>query len=146
MELRPLPGSSLLLRKVSLPMNRQLQGCLHLTGFNFPNALATFITYTAFCVDGNHITNLVSIGAKSPLTGPDPPPPATVAGFNTHNVFEGDTSLTRGEFCLQISFMILMLYSQADAFFGDNHSFNETLFDQVSFSVAGILFAFSFTL
>jgi hypothetical protein len=35
--------------------------------------------------------------------------------LNTHSVFEGDSSMTRG-----------------DDFFGDNHSFNQTLFDQVS--------------
>jgi len=49
------------------------------------------------------------------LTGPDPPQPAIVGGLDTHAVFEGDSSMTRG-----------------DAFFGDNHSFNETLFEQFS--------------
>jgi hypothetical protein len=56
---------------------------------------------------------LLSIGGKSPATGPDPPKPAIVGGLDTHAVFEGDASMTRG-----------------DEFFGDNHSFNETLFDQ----------------
>jgi len=68
-----------------------------------------------FLVDGNPLTNLLSIGGKTPLTGPDPPQPAKVGGLDTHAVFEGDTSMTRG-----------------DAFFGDNHSFNETLFEQFS--------------
>jgi hypothetical protein len=76
------------------------------------NDLAVFVTYAAHLVDGNLITNLLSIGGKSNLTGPDPPQPASVAGLNTHAVFEGDASTTRG-----------------DAFFGDNHSFNETLFE-----------------
>lgn len=76
---------------------------------------ARFVTYTAHLVDGNLVTDLLSIGGKTKLTGPDPPHPATVGGLNTHAVFEGDASLTRG-----------------DDFFGDNHSFNQTLFDQVS--------------
>ncbi|KAF8991583.1 Chloroperoxidase [Cyathus striatus] len=83
-------------------------------GFNMGNDLAVFVTYAAMLVDGNQITNLLSIGGKTPSTGPDPPQPAIVGGLNTHAVFEGDASMTRG-----------------DAFFGDNHSFNETLFDQL---------------
>ena len=51
--------------------------------------LAVFVTYAAFLVDGNPITNLMSIGGKSPLTGPDPPKPAIVGGLDTHGVFEG---------------------------------------------------------
>ncbi|KAF8993190.1 Chloroperoxidase [Cyathus striatus] len=82
-------------------------------GFNMGNDLAVFVTYAAFLVDGNAVTNLLSIGGKTPFTGPDPPQPAIVGGLDTHAVFEGDASMTRG-----------------DAFFGDNHSFNETLFDQ----------------
>ncbi|KAF8808205.1 Cloroperoxidase [Phlegmacium glaucopus] len=84
-------------------------------GFNMGNDLAVFVTYAAFLVDGNMITNLLSIGGKSHKTGPDPPKPAIVGGLDTHAVFEGDASMTRG-----------------DAFFGDNHSFNETLFDEFS--------------
>jgi len=82
-------------------------------GFNMVNDLAIFVTYAAFIVDGNPITNLMSIGGKTGLTGIDPPPPATVGGLNTHAVFEGDTSMTRGDF-----------------FFGDNHSLNATLWAQ----------------
>ncbi|EKM76332.1 hypothetical protein AGABI1DRAFT_78772 [Agaricus bisporus var. burnettii JB137-S8] len=81
-------------------------------GFNMENNLAIFTCYSAFLVNGNLVTDKLSIGQKTAKTGPDPPKPATVAGLNTHNVFEGDTSMTR-----------------ADAYFGgDNHSFNETLF------------------
>ncbi|CAA7264115.1 unnamed protein product, partial [Cyclocybe aegerita] len=87
-------------------------------GFNMENTLAVFVTYGAHLVDGNLITDLLSIGHKTPLTGPDPPAPAIVGGLNTHAVFEGDASMTRG-----------------DDFFGNNHDFNETLFDQfVDFS------------
>ena len=53
------------------------------------NDLATFVAFAAFLVNGNPITNLMSIGSKTSLTGPDPPPPATVGGLDTHNVFEG---------------------------------------------------------
>lgn len=52
--------------------------------------LAVFITYAGLLVDGNVITGELSIGAKSKLTGPDPPAPATVGGLNTHAVFEGE--------------------------------------------------------
>lgn len=84
------------------------------TGFNMDNNRAVFITYAAHLVDGNLITDLLSIGGKTAATGPNPPSPATVGGLDTHAVFEGDASLTRG-----------------DAFFGDNHTFNETLFQEV---------------
>ncbi|KAE9393591.1 hypothetical protein BT96DRAFT_967157 [Gymnopus androsaceus JB14] len=40
-------------------------------GFNMGWDLAAFVTYAAFIVDGNHLTNLMSIGAKTPETGPD---------------------------------------------------------------------------
>jgi len=60
------------------------------------NDLAIFITYAAHLVDGNLVTNLLSIGGKTGKTGPDPPSPAIVGGLNTHAVFEGDASTTRG--------------------------------------------------
>lgn len=49
----------------------------------------SFVTWAAFLVDGNLLTNLVSLGPKSNETGPDPPAPAIVGGMNTHGVFEG---------------------------------------------------------
>ena len=57
------------------------------------NGLATFVTYAAMLVDGNQITNLLSIGGKTPETGPDPPKPAIVGGLDTHGVFEGAQSI-----------------------------------------------------
>ncbi|KIJ50121.1 hypothetical protein M422DRAFT_245925 [Sphaerobolus stellatus SS14] len=102
-------------------------------GFSMDNNTAILIIYASMLIDGNPVTNLMSIGGKcnpgqpvfratlilkSPLTGPDPPKPAIVGGLNTHAGFEGDASLTR-----------------ADFFFGDNHSFNQTLFNEfVDFS------------
>ncbi|KJA24696.1 hypothetical protein HYPSUDRAFT_161601 [Hypholoma sublateritium FD-334 SS-4] len=84
-------------------------------GFNMANDIAVFVTYAAHLVDGNLLTDLLSIGGKSAKTGPNPPSPAIVGGLDTHAVFEGDASTTRG-----------------DAFFGDNHSFNESLFDELT--------------
>jgi len=53
------------------------------------NSIAVFVTYAAHLVDGNLITNKLSIGRKSAKTGPDPPSPAIVGGLNTHGLFEG---------------------------------------------------------
>ncbi|KZV89950.1 Cloroperoxidase, partial [Exidia glandulosa HHB12029] len=83
-------------------------------GFNMAWSTALVITYAAFLVDGNPLTNLMSIGGSSRLTGPSPPAPAVVGGLSRHGTFEGDASMTR-----------------SDAFLGDNHSFNETLFQQL---------------
>ncbi|RXW17616.1 heme-thiolate peroxidase [Candolleomyces aberdarensis] len=87
-------------------------------GFNMENQFAIFVTYVAHLMNGNLVTDLLSIGGKTPRTGPDPPAPAHAGGFNVHGTFEGDGGMTR-----------------ADEFFGDNHSFNETLFQKfVDFS------------
>ncbi|KAH6918079.1 Chloroperoxidase [Coprinopsis sp. MPI-PUGE-AT-0042] len=82
-------------------------------GFNMENIVARFTTYVNHIIDGNLVTDLISIGDKTLKTGLPPPPPALVAGMNNHGTFEGDASLSRG-----------------DAFFGDNHSFNPELFEQ----------------
>ncbi|KAH6883608.1 Chloroperoxidase [Coprinopsis sp. MPI-PUGE-AT-0042] len=82
-------------------------------GFNMHSNLARFTTYSAHLLDGNLEYDLISIGGKTPKTGPDPPAPAIVGGLNTHGTFEGDAGITR-----------------LDAFFGDNHSFNPALFEQ----------------
>jgi len=58
--------------------------------------VASFITYNAHIVDGNVVTDLLSIGGKTNVTGPDPPSPAIVGGLNAHGPFEGDASMTRG--------------------------------------------------
>ncbi len=60
------------------------------------NTVAKIATYAAHLVDGNLITDKLSIGRKTFWTGPDPPAPATVGGLNTHGPFEGEASLTRG--------------------------------------------------
>ncbi|KAJ2914351.1 heme-thiolate peroxidase, partial [Candolleomyces efflorescens] len=87
-------------------------------GFNFDNTAAIVVTYLAHLLNGNILTDLLSIGGLTPKTGPPPAPPAHAGGLNVHGTFEGDAGLTRG-----------------DAFFGDNHSFNQTLFDKfVDFS------------
>ncbi|KDR86159.1 hypothetical protein GALMADRAFT_52924 [Galerina marginata CBS 339.88] len=87
-------------------------------GFNLENAFARFLVFSTFLVNGNPITNLMSIGGATPLTGPNPPKPATVGGLNSHNNCEGDTSMTRDDF-----------------FFGNNHDFDEARFQNfVNFS------------
>ncbi|KAF6755032.1 aromatic peroxygenase precursor [Ephemerocybe angulata] len=118
----PCPGLNTLASHGYLPRNgvatpaqiiNAVQEC-----FNMENLTARFLTYAAFLVDGNLVTDLLSIGGKTKLTGPDSPGPATIGGLSTHAVFEGDSSMTR-----------------ADDFFGDNSSFNQTLFNQfVDFS------------
>ncbi|KAJ2923960.1 heme-thiolate peroxidase, partial [Candolleomyces eurysporus] len=118
----PCPGLNTLANHGYLPHNgvatpSQIINAVQ-EGFNMEHGTAVFLTHAAHIVDGNLVTDLLSIGEKTKNTGPDPPAPAIVGGLNTHAVFEGDASMTR-----------------ADFFFGDNHSFNQTLFDQfVDFS------------
>ncbi len=50
-------------------------------GFNMDSFTARFVTYAAHLVDGNVVTDRLSIGGKSPSTGPDLPAPAIVGGF-----------------------------------------------------------------
>ncbi|TFK21085.1 Cloroperoxidase, partial [Coprinopsis marcescibilis] len=86
-------------------------------GFNMHNGAVRLPAYSAHLMNGNLVTDLLSIGGKSRNTGPDPRgQPALVAGISEHGTFEGDASLTR-----------------ADDFFGDNHSFNQTMFGQHRF-------------
>lgn len=61
------------------------------------HGFAIFVTYGAHLVDGNLVTDLLSIGGKTSKTGPDPPAPAIVGGLNTHAVFEGRFRLHRHE-------------------------------------------------
>lgn len=72
------------------------------------NDIAVFVTYAAHLVDGNLLTNLLSIGGKSPLTGINPPAPAIVGGLDTHAVFEGDASTTRGKKYLSVELKVLI--------------------------------------
>jgi hypothetical protein len=94
----PLQPKSLMLSKMVSTPNMRSYSTLSsdFLGFNMGNDLAIFVTYAAFLVDGNLITNLLSIGGKSSATGPDLPAPAIVGGLDTHAVFEGDASTTRG--------------------------------------------------
>jgi hypothetical protein len=65
-------------------------------GFNMEYNTALILAYAGILVDGNIVTNLLSIGGKSPKTGEAPPAPATAGGLDTHGPFEGDASITRG--------------------------------------------------
>ncbi|KAL9935783.1 hypothetical protein V8E36_005360 [Tilletia maclaganii] len=80
-------------------------------GYNMAQPLAVFLAWGAHVVDGNLLTNLISLGRKTVRTGTAGAAAQAASGLNTHGLFEGDASTTRG-----------------DAYFGDNHSFNETLF------------------
>ncbi|KAF9445689.1 aromatic peroxygenase precursor [Macrolepiota fuliginosa MF-IS2] len=115
----PCPGLNTLASHGYLPRNGiatpvQLISAIQ-EGFNMENRFARFVVYAAHLVDGNVITDLLSIGSKTSETGPPPPAPAIAGGLNTHSVFEGDASMTRGDF-----------------YWGDNFSFNETLFDELT--------------
>lgn len=58
-------------------------------GLNLGNDFAKFLVYQAHLMNGNPLTNLLSIGMKTPETGPDPPKPALVGGLSQHGTFEG---------------------------------------------------------
>ncbi|KAN0092965.1 heme-thiolate peroxidase [Tylopilus felleus] len=111
----PCPGLNTLASHGYLPRNGVATPAQIITavqeGFNMGWNLASFITYGAFVVDGNHLTNLMSIGANT--TADDELTP----GLNIHGNFEGDVSTTRGDY-----------------YFGDNYSFNETLFEQLEYA------------
>ena len=98
------------------------------------NDLAVFVTWGAFLVDGNPLTNLMRIGEKSATTGTDPPAPAIVCGLNTHAMLEGENLFVGMtiENCVHLSNTGDASTTRGDFYFGDNFSFNETLFDQVS--------------
>ncbi|TFK21418.1 Cloroperoxidase [Coprinopsis marcescibilis] len=83
-------------------------------GFNMENSAARVVTYSAHLLDGNLVTDLISIGGKTTKSGPSPPLPALAAGLSNHGTSEGDASLTA-----------------LDAYFGDGVSFNQPLFDQL---------------
>ncbi|KAF9448598.1 aromatic peroxygenase precursor [Macrolepiota fuliginosa MF-IS2] len=114
----PCPGLNTLANHGYIPHNGIVSPAQIIAGiqecYNMENKFASFITYAAHLVDGNIVTDLLSIGATNPKTGTPPPAPAIAGGLDTHKVYEGDASLTR-----------------ADAYWGDNHSFNQTLFDEL---------------
>ncbi|KAF8440405.1 hypothetical protein L210DRAFT_3539562 [Boletus edulis BED1] len=77
---------------------------LKFAGFNMGSNLSSFITYGAFIVDGNQLTNLMSIGANTTTYN------AFTPGITTHGNFEAP---------------LVETFISAN-----NFSFNETLFDQ----------------
>ncbi|KAF8138810.1 heme-thiolate peroxidase [Boletus edulis] len=84
-------------------------------GFNMGYHFASFLCYSAFITDGNHLTNLMSIGANTTTKG------QLTTGIDTHGHFEGDASLTRD-----------------DAYLGNNFMFNQTLFNAFNESAAQV--------
>ncbi|KAF8139008.1 aromatic peroxygenase precursor, partial [Boletus edulis] len=111
----PCPGLNTLASHGYLPRNGVVTPAQIITavqeGYNLGHQFASFLCYTAFLTDGNHLTNLMTIGANTTTHGQ----PTT--GINTHGHFEGDASMSRD-----------------DAFLGNNFNFNEILFD--AFQVA----------
>ncbi|KAF8437187.1 Chloroperoxidase [Boletus edulis BED1] len=77
-------------------------------GFNMGRQFASFLAYSAFILDGNHLTNLMSIGRNTTGCG------SLTPGINTHGTFEGDASITR-----------------EDIYLGNNFLFNEGLFNEL---------------
>ena len=61
-----------------------------LTVLNLNNTFARFLVCSTFLINGNPITNLMSIRGATPLTGVNSPKPTTVGGLNTHNNCEGE--------------------------------------------------------
>ncbi|TFK19789.1 aromatic peroxygenase precursor [Coprinopsis marcescibilis] len=117
----PCPGLNTLAAHGYLPRNGIASPSQIITavqeGFNMNGQAARVATYIGHILEGNLLTDLLSIGGKTRLTGPDPPG-ASVAGLSNHGTFEGDSSMTRG-----------------DNFFGNHIAFNKDLFDQfVEFS------------
>ncbi|KAF8138874.1 heme-thiolate peroxidase [Boletus edulis] len=104
----PCPGLNTLASHGYLPRNGVVTPAQIITavqeGYNLGHQFASFLCYTAFLTDGNHLTNLMTIGANTTTHGQ----PTT--GLNTHGHFEGSMS-------------------RDDAYLGNNFNFNETLFD-----------------
>ena len=98
--------------------------------------MAIFLTWTAFLVDGNLLTNLMSIGASSIATGTPPPPPAIAGGLNAHGLFEGapDPNYFRTFVHWHVMSPVIAgdaSMTRSDIILGDSITFNQTLFDQV---------------
>jgi hypothetical protein len=58
------------------------------------NDMAKFLVYMAHLSDGNLVTDLLSIGSMTPLTGQEPPDAAPAGGLNQHGTFEGAFSFS----------------------------------------------------
>ena len=54
------------------------------------NKFAIFVTYLNHLMNGNLVTDRLSIGGKTRKTGPDPPTPAHAGGLSVHGTFEGE--------------------------------------------------------
>ena len=78
--------------------------------YNVGLDLATFLATLGVALDGDILTGKLSSGRKSPAV---PGLLKIPGGLNTHNTFEGDTSLTRNNYYLAK---------------GNNYAFNGTLY------------------
>jgi hypothetical protein len=84
--------------------------------FNVADNLANLLATVAVPLDGDILTLRLSIGGYAPEVSTLGGILGRPTGLNTHNTFEGDTSLTRNDYFLGG---------------GDNYSFNGTLFGQM---------------
>ncbi|KIJ44704.1 hypothetical protein M422DRAFT_252011 [Sphaerobolus stellatus SS14] len=94
-------------------------------GFNMRHDLVDFLTYAVFIVDDNPLTGLFSLGGKTPLTGPHPPQPVLAVDLKC----DVSTKRVRLKVTFNAGYNSQIFLFTADAFFGDNHSFNETQFE-----------------
>lgn len=90
--------------------------------YNVGYDLANLLAFLGLQADGDFVTTKLSIGCSAtPRTSINPLLTGNQPGLVGHNKFEGDSSLTRGDYFPT----------------GDNYSFNRTLFDQMTRSTGG---------
>ncbi|KIJ45803.1 hypothetical protein M422DRAFT_250593 [Sphaerobolus stellatus SS14] len=99
-------------------------------GLNLGNDFAKFLCYQVFLMNGNPLTNLMSIGMKTPLTGQDPPNPGLVGGLSQHGTFEDISLADYPQLSSCMPFIGDTSMTRVDTFFGDQTVFNETLFQR----------------
>ncbi|ORY74116.1 Chloroperoxidase [Protomyces lactucae-debilis] len=116
----PCPGLNAMANHGYIPRNgiatygQLVQGQKDL--YNVADDLANLLCTVAVPLDGDILTLRLSIGGAAPELNTLGGLLGKPTGLNTHNTFEGDTSLTRNDYFLGG---------------GDNYSFNGTLFGQM---------------
>ncbi|ORY74106.1 Chloroperoxidase [Protomyces lactucae-debilis] len=116
----PCPGLNAMANHNYIPRNgiatyaQLIQGQKDM--YNVADDLANLLATIAVPLDGDILTLRLSIGGYAPEVSTLGGVLGRPTGLNTHNTFEGDTSLTRNDYFLGG---------------GDNYSFNGTLFGQM---------------
>ena len=112
--------------------------------------IAEFLVYMAHLSDGNLVTDLLSIGKRTSLTGQDPPDAPAAGGLNKHGTFEGafyfsasscstwinhfksgDSSMTRGrlsriDIYIILTFLFKVITTGAIIIASTKHSFKRS--------------------